>query len=72
MQLLSLTLGDICLEQLMQLMPHILYFWDHELSIIVTSILTVLTVFRRNLDLSSLLIMEIMAIHSWKVTIHEF
>jgi hypothetical protein len=38
----------------------------HEISIIVTSILTVLTVFRRKLDLCSLLIVEIMAIHSWK------
>jgi hypothetical protein len=27
-------------------------FWDHEISIIVTSILTVLTVFRRKLSLS--------------------
>jgi uncharacterized membrane protein len=44
-------------------------YWDHEISIIVTSILTVLTVFRRYLDLSSLLIMEIMAIFV-EVTIH--
>jgi hypothetical protein len=44
-------------------------FWDHEISIIVASILTVtvLTVFRRKLLVkNSLLIMEIMAIHSWK------
>jgi hypothetical protein len=41
-------------------------YWDHEISIIVTSILTILTVFRRKLDLGSLLIMEIRAIHSWK------
>jgi hypothetical protein len=40
--------------------------WDHEISVIVTSILAVLTVFQRTLSLSSLLIMEIMAIHSWK------
>jgi hypothetical protein len=44
----------------------IVNFWDHEISIIVTSIHTVLTVFRRKLDLSSLLIMEIVTIHSWK------
>jgi hypothetical protein len=47
---------------------HVIH-WDHEISIIVTSILTVLTVFRRKLNSSSLLIMEIMAshvIHSWK------
>jgi hypothetical protein len=41
-------------------------YWDHEISIIVTSILTVLAVFRRKLSLNSLLIMEIMVIHSWK------
>jgi hypothetical protein len=42
------------------------YYWDHGISIIVTSIFTVLSVFRRKLSVSSLLIMEIMAIHSWK------
>jgi hypothetical protein len=43
-------------------------YWDHKISIIVTSILTDLTMFQRKLVLStgSLLIMEIMAIHSWK------
>jgi hypothetical protein len=41
-------------------------YWDHVISIrtphIVTSILTVLTVFRRKFSLTSLLILEIMAI----------
>jgi hypothetical protein len=41
-------------------------YWDPENSIIVTSILTVLTVFRWKLSLHSLLIMEIMAIRSFK------
>jgi hypothetical protein len=42
------------------------HYWDHEIAIIVTSILTVQTVFGRNLSLDSLLIMEIMVIHWWK------
>jgi hypothetical protein len=38
-------------------------FWDHDISIIVTSIITDLTVFKRKLGLNSLSIMEIMNWH---------
>jgi hypothetical protein len=37
-------------------------YWDHEISII----LTVQTVYREKLPLSSLLLMEIVTIRSWK------
>jgi hypothetical protein len=51
-------------ESLSQVLSDEYQCWDHEISIIVTSIFTDLTMFRRKLDLSSLLIMEIVAIHS--------
>jgi hypothetical protein len=67
----DVTFGPLCIPVLNTLSKHNFntrLYWDHEISIIVTSILAVQTLFRRKHDLSSLSIMdmEIMAIHSWK------